>query len=137
MEYKINFDVSKNIVSITNEGRLTFQKASQYSIDAIKLAHQNNSNRYLFDHTMTDLEHGTYKLHTDGAALENFGFKSGDKVAIIIISTIEKRLLNNNATHAAKWCAIKYFNVPEEAEEWLTKDEQTNDSDQEKQEKHF
>ena len=120
MEYTVNYNHSKKIVVIKNEGRLNFQKASQYSIEAIKLAHLNNCNRYLIDHTDTRLEHGLYKLHTDGAALENFGFKSTDCVAIMLLNSSEGHSLNNKIVNAARWCRVKYFNVPKEAEKWLS-----------------
>jgi hypothetical protein len=123
MEYIVNFNSRKKIINIKNEGRLNFQKASQYSIEATKLAHLNNCNKYLIDHTDTMLERGLYKLHTDGAALENFGFKSTDRVAIIISSTSAQQSLNSNDINAARWCNVKYFNVLKEAEKWLAKKE--------------
>lgn len=123
MEYEVNYNTGKKIVNIKNEGRLNFQKASQYSIEATKLAHENNCNKYLIDHTDTVLERGLYKLHTDGAALENFGFKSTDRVAIIISSASEGHHLNDRAVNAARWCSVKYFNVLKEAEKWLVKRE--------------
>jgi hypothetical protein len=123
MEYIVNFNSRKKIINIKNEGRLNFQKASQYSIEATKLAHLNNCNKYLIDHTGTMLERGLYKLHTDGAALENFGFKSTDRVAIIISSASEQQSLNSNDINAARWCSVKYFNVLKEAEKWLAKKE--------------
>lgn len=122
MEYTLKYNAGKKIIRIKNEGRLNFQKASQYSIEATKLAHQNNCNKYLIDHTDTILEHGLYKLHTDGAALENFGFKSTDRVAIIISSESEEHSLNDKAINAARWCSAKYFNTSKEGERWLTND---------------
>ncbi len=121
MEYTVSYNPGKKIVNIKNEGRLNFQKASQYSVEATKLAHLNNCNKYLIDHTDTRLEHGLYKLHTDGAALENFGFKSTDRVAIILLSADEEHSLNNKSVNAARWCSVKYFNVIKDAEKWLTK----------------
>ena len=131
MEYILKYNTGKKIVKIKNEGRLNFQKASQYSMEATKLAHQNNCNKYLIDHTDTILERGLYKLHTDGAALENFGFKSSDRVAIIISSESEGHSLNDKAINAAKWCNVKYFNVLKEAEKWLVKkkDDITDEDD--------
>ena len=131
MEYTLKYNAGKNIVNIKNEGRLNFQKASQYSIEATKLAHENNCNKYLIDHRDTILERGLYKLHTDGAALENFGFKSTDRVAIIISSESEGHSLNDKAINAAKWCNVKYFNVLKEAEKWLVKkkDDITDEDD--------
>jgi hypothetical protein len=121
MEYTINYNTGKKIVNIKNEGRLNFQKASHYSIEATKIAHLNNCNKYLIDHTDTMLERGIYKLHTDGAALEHFGFKNSDLVAIIISDAIEGNQLNEKALQAAKWCSVRYFSTQKEAENWLTK----------------
>jgi hypothetical protein len=57
----------------------------------------------------TLLELGLYKLHTDGAALESFGFKSTDRVAILLSGANERQFLNDKAVNAAKWCSVKYF----------------------------
>ncbi|HKI76998.1 MAG TPA: hypothetical protein VKA26_00495 [Ignavibacteriaceae bacterium] len=126
MEYEINFIAGKKLVNIKNLGGLNFAKANQYSIEARKLAHLNNCNKYLFDHTDTSFEFGTYRLHTDGAALENFGFKNSDRVAIILSSESDSHLLNNKVFNSAKWCKSKYFDIIKEAEKWLAKD---NDDD--------
>ena len=133
MEYSVNYNSGKKIVKIKNEGRLNFQKASQYSIEATKLAHQNNCNKYLIDHTDTLLERGLYKLHTDGAALENFGFKSTDRVAIIISSPKEEDFLNDIAINAAKWCSVKYFTALKKAEKWLTREKDETSAEQKHQ----
>ena len=125
MEYTVSYNPGKKIVNIKNEGRLNFQKASQYSVEATKLAHLNNCNKYLIDHTDTLLERGLYKLHTDGAALENFGFKSTDRVAIILSSEGDGHLLNDEEVNAAKWCSVKYFYALKKAKKWLAKNDIT------------
>jgi hypothetical protein len=131
MKYEVNFIADKKLVIIKNMGGLNFAKANQYSIEARKLADLNNCNKYLFDHTDTAFEFGTYRLHTDGAALENFGFKNSDRVAIIISSESDRHLLNNNKVfNSAKWCNLKYFDFFKEAENWLAKDND-DDSDEE------
>ena len=132
MEYKVSFNASGNIVCIKNEGRLNFQKASQYSIEATKLAHRHNCNKYLIDHTDTLLERGLYRLHTDGAALENFGFKSTDRVAIILSGEGDGHLLNDEEVNAAKWCSVKYFYALKKAKKWLAKNDITTEQDMKK-----
>lgn len=121
-EYTVSFNADNNIIYVKNGGRLTFQKASQYSTESTKLARQHNCSRYIIDHTDTRLEHGLYKLHTDGAALENFGFKNTDRVAVILSGESEGKFLNEKAVNAAKWCSIKYFTVAKDAESWLAED---------------
>ena len=120
MEYFIDYNVEKDFINIKVKGKLTFQMAAKYSIEAIKLAHQYKCHRYLIDHTETKLEGaGMYKLHTDGAALEKFGFKEIDKVAIIISHLKDDRLFTEKAEHNAKWSNFKYFDNAEEALDWL------------------
>lgn len=122
MKYKLNFLSDEGIVSIKYEGMLNFKKAREYSVEATKLAHLNNCNKYLIDHTGTNLEHGIYKLHTDGAALEQFGFKCTDKVAIIISSETDGHYFSEKFPQEARWCNVKFFEINEEAVQWLIED---------------
>ncbi len=122
MEYELNFLSDKGIVYVKTIGRLTIQKARQFSIEAIKLGHLNNSSKYIIDHSKTDLEQGIYKLHTDGGALEQFGFKKIDKVAVIISPQNDQNYVNENKSQEARWCDIKYFHNLSEAENWLLTD---------------
>lgn len=120
MEYFINHDEDKNIIGIKVKGKLNFKLAEKYSTEAIKLAHSFQCHKYLIDHLETKLEDaGHYKLHTDGAALEKFGFKDTDKIAIIISSVKDDRLLFEKIEHNAKWSNFKYFGTKEEALAWL------------------
>ena len=119
MSYKLNFLIGPEIVCIENEGKLNFQKAREFSEEATKLAHLNNCNKYLIDHTGTKLEHGIYKLHTDGAALEQFGFKSTDRIAIIISREKDGHYFSEKLSQEARWCSVKYFDSNEEAVLWL------------------
>ncbi len=123
MEYKLEFLSGKGIVSVKNEGRLNFQKARQYSVEATKLAHLNSCNKYLIDHTSTKSERGIYKLHADGAALERFGFKSTDRIAIVMTSKREENSFIKNKSQEARWCSVKYFNDIKKAVSWLVRDE--------------
>lgn len=120
MEYLINHDEDKNIISIKVKGKLNFKQAEKYSIEAIKLARQYQCHKYLINHLETKLEDaGLYKLHTDGAALEKFGFKDTDKIAIIISRIKDDRLFFEKIEHNAKWSNFKYFGTAEEAIVWL------------------
>ena len=65
------------------------------------------------------MEANIYKIHTDGDALEKFGFNSGEKVAIVI-SRVRDDLHFSEATDAnVKWSNFKYFGDAKEAFRWL------------------
>jgi hypothetical protein len=120
MGYIIDYKPDKDYVNIKVKGKLNFKLAEEYSIEAIKLAHENNCRKFLINHTETKLEEtGIYKLHTDGAALEKFGFKNIDKIAIVILHTKDDRLFFEKIEHDAKWSNFKYFGTVEEALYWL------------------
>ena len=119
MEYSIDYLEDKNIVQVKVKGRVNFQIAQQYSIEAKKLAHEYNCRKFLINHTKTLLEANIYKIHTDGDALERFGFKSTDKIAVVI-SREQDDLRFSEATDAnVKWSNFKYFDSAKEAVRWL------------------
>lgn len=119
MDYTIDYLEDKKLVQVKVKGRVSFQIAQQYSIEAIKLAHENNCRKFLINHTLTKLENGIYKIHTDGDALEKFGFKSTDKIAIVV-SRSRDDLRFSEATDAnSKWSNFKYFGTAKEAVRWL------------------
>jgi|SRR3989304_3533947 len=123
MEYTIDYLKDKKFVQVKVKGRVNFQIAQQYLIEAIKLAHENNCRKFLINHTRTLREAGIYKLHTDGDALEKFGFKSTDKIAIVI-SRDRDDLRFSEATDAnVRWSNFKYFDSAKEAVRWLGADE--------------
>ncbi len=123
MEYIIDYNAGGKFINIKLKGKLSFKLAEQYSVEAIKIAHENKCSKFLIDHTDTNLEGaGIYKLHTDGAALEKFGFKSTDKIAIVISRLKDDSLLLEKIGHNAKWSNSKYFGTVEEALDWLESD---------------
>ena len=120
MEYSIEYNADKEIINITVKGKIDFKSAEKYSIEAIKLAHLNKCHKFLIDHTKTKPEEtGIYKLHTDGAALEKFGFKDTDKIAILIVPPKDDGLFPEKNEHNAKWSNFKYFGNVKEALHWL------------------
>ena len=119
MSYTINYLKDKSIVQVGIQGRVNFSLAKQYSIEAIKLAHEHNCKKFLIDHTKTTLEEGIYKIHTDGDALEQFGFKSSDKIAIVISSNKKDDHFSEITDSNVKWSNFKYFNSMEKANSWL------------------
>jgi hypothetical protein len=120
MGYLLDYRQNKNFVNLKVEGRLNFKLAEKYSVEALKLAHQNNCHKFLINHIDTKLEYaGIYKLHTDGAALERFGFKCIDKIAIVISRVKDDRLFFEKAEQDANWSNYKYFGTVEEALNWL------------------
>ena len=123
MEYTIEYLEDKKIVQVKDKGRVNFQIAQQYSIEARKLAHEYNCKKYLINHSKTSLEANIYKIHTDGDALEKFGFNSSEKVAIVI-SRVRDDLRFSEATDAnVKWSNFKYFGDVKEAARWLSANE--------------
>ena len=119
MSYKINYLTGKKIVKVNIKGRLNFGIVQQYSLEAIKLAHENNCNKFLINHTRSLLEGGIYKLHTDGDALEQFGFKNNDKIAIVISSNQNDDHFLKTSKSNVKWSNFRYFNTVEKANQWL------------------
>jgi len=119
MGYSIKYVVDNKYVKIDVEGKVNFKLAKEYSTEAVKLAHENGCHTFIIDHKKTDPEaSGIYKLHTDGAALEKFGFRSTDKIAIVI-STHEEEQSSENNEHDAKWSNFRYFTTIEKAKNWL------------------
>ena len=119
MEYTVEYLEDKKIVQVKVKGRVNYQLAEQYSMEARKLAHEHNCKKYLNNHSKTSLEANIYKIHTDGDALEKFGFNSSEKVAIVI-SRGRDDLRFSEATDAnVKWSNFKYFGDVKEAVRWL------------------
>jgi len=119
MGYVIDYNPDKKFVSITVKGKVDFKQAEQYSGEAVKLAHTNNCHKFLIDHTKTKLEAGIYKIHTDGAALEKFGFKSNDKIAIVILRDKDSGPFFGKKVYDIKWSNFKYFDNVKEAVDWI------------------
>jgi hypothetical protein len=120
MGYTIDYNSDKNFISIKVKGKLSFKLVEKYSIEALKLAHLNSCHKFLINHKETEPEDsGIYKLHTDGAALEKFGFGTTDKIAIVISHIKDNRLHSEGMEHNAKWCLYKYFHTVEEALNWI------------------
>ena len=119
MEYTIECLDDTKIVQVKVKGRVNYQLAEQYSMEARKLAQEYNCKKYLINHSKTSLEANIYKIHTDGDALEKFGFNSSEKVAIVI-SRVRDDLRFSETTDAnVKWSNFKYFGDVKEAVSWL------------------
>jgi len=123
MNYTINYLKDKKIVRVEIQGRINFSLAKQYSVEAINLAHEYNCKKFLINHTKTSLKAGAYKIHTNGDALEQFGFKSSDKIAIVISSDQNNKHFSEITDSNVKWSNFKYFNTMEKAISWLIGDE--------------
>ena len=79
--------------------------------------------KFLINHAKTLTEAGIFKIHTDGDALEQFGFKSSDKIAIVISSDKNDSHFFETTDSNVKWSKFKYFNTVEKAVRWLVVDE--------------
>jgi len=123
MLYTVEYIEGKKLVQVRVKGRVTFQLAEQYSVEAIKLAREYNCKKYLIDHSKTSLEAKIYKLHTDGDALQKFGFKTTDKIAIIIKRAKDAKRFSEDTASNSKWSNFKYFDTAKEAVGWLAKGE--------------
>ncbi|MFZ0454577.1 MAG: hypothetical protein WCE54_10670 [Ignavibacteriaceae bacterium] len=120
MDYTIDYNRDGDFANINVKGKLSFKQAEKYSVEAVKLAHQNNCHKYLFNHKETKLDcSGIYKLYTNGEALEKFGFKTNDKIAIVISRIKDDHLFFEKIEHNAKWSNFKYFDSVKEALIWL------------------
>lgn len=123
MSYTINYLEDKNIVKVKVQYRVSYKVAQKYSIDAIRLAHEYDCNNFLIDHTQTAQEDGIYKIHTDGDALQRFGFNSSDKIAIVISADKNDPNLFETKVSNIKWSNFKYFDNEEKAVLWLNENE--------------
>jgi agmatine/peptidylarginine deiminase len=123
MSYKIDYLKDKKIIQVEIQKRVNFKMVQQYSTEAIKLARENNCKKFLINHSKTLLEAGIYKIHTDGDALEQFGFLSSDKIAIVILSDKDDSHFFETADSNVKWSNFKYFNTFDNAVSWLLEDE--------------
>ena len=123
MGYTIDYLEDKKIVQVVIKGRVNFKLAQQYSMEAIKLAREYNCKKYLINHSKTLLEENIYKIHTDGDALEQFGFKSTDKIAVVISRKRDDLRFSEVTDTNAKWSNFKYFDSVKNAVSWLDEDE--------------
>ena len=119
MEYKVDYLEDKKVVQVKVKGRVNYQIVQQYSIEAVKLARENNCRKFLINHSKTLLEDGIYKIHTDGDALEKFGFKTTDKIAIVISRERDALRFGEETDANVKWSNFKYFDSAKEAVRWL------------------
>ncbi len=123
MEYTIDYLEDIKTVQVMVNGRVNFKLVQQYSIEAIKLAREYNCKKYLINHLKTLSEEGIYKLHADGDALEKFGFKITDKIAIVISRSKDDHYFKESTDSNAKWSNFKYFHSAKDALRWLVADE--------------
>ena len=123
MEYRLDYLEDKKIIQVVIKGRVNFKLAQQYSMEAIKLAREYNCKKYLINHLKTLLAEGIYRLHTDGDALEQFGFKASDKIAIVISRAKDDQHFSDETDSNAKWSNFKYFDSVKEAVRWLAVNE--------------
>ncbi|MBU0558395.1 MAG: hypothetical protein KJ799_14395 [Bacteroidetes bacterium] len=122
MDYTIDYMPDKNIVVIQMKGRLNFQIAEQYSREAVKLARQNNCTKFLLNHTETEIRAAVNKFHTTGHELQQFGFKSTDRIAIVVTNLASHSNLLKPENKNNTWCNFNYFDAVkiEKAYKWLT-----------------
>jgi hypothetical protein len=121
MEYTIDYLPNKKIVDVKVKGRLNFQIAEQYSKEALKLARENNCIKFLFNLKETASHVGGTNSHTAGDELQQFGFISSHKIAIIVKDLIINTSLQESEKGNANWSTFKYFGANDigKAFHWL------------------
>jgi hypothetical protein len=119
MSYTLEYIPDKEYIEIIILGRVNYSSAKEYSKEALKLARSNNCNKFLIDHSKTKVSGGIHKIYTDGNALEQFGFKVKDKIAIYIKCKKDNFLLLEAASKNIKWSDFRYFNSLKKALIWL------------------
>jgi len=122
MTYTIDYLEDKTIIHIKVKGRVNFQIAEKYSKEAVKIARDKDCSKFIVDHKETSINANKTNIYCTGEDLQQFGFRSSDKIAIII-----KVLKNSSSLKDAKgdninWSTFKYFgmNEIEKAYNWLT-----------------
>jgi len=123
MGYVIDYNTDKKYISIKVKGQLNFKMVEQYSVEATKLAHKKICHKYLIDHTETKLDEGIYKLHTDGGALEKFGFQSNDRIGIVIVRAKDSSHFFDKKVFDVNWSNFKYFDTVDKAIKWIVNGE--------------
>ncbi len=124
MKYSVDYIPDKKVVSVNINGRLNYKFAEQYSKEAVKLAHVNDCEKFLFNHSDTILNGDEINLHATGDELQQFGFKNTDRIAIIIGKVGKKKDLFKFENLNSSWCIFKYFdeNKIQDAFDWLQND---------------
>lgn len=122
MSYTMKYLDDKKIVQVNIKGRLNFETVQKYSTEALKFAHEYNCNKFLINHTLTLPEAGRLKLHADGDTLEHFGFKSIDKIAIVVDNSKVDEYIIESEKSNIKWCNFRYFDDISKAYKWLLED---------------
>jgi len=124
MKYTVEYLTDKNVVDIKMRGRLNYQIAEQYSKEALKLAHQNDCTKFLFDHKDTTMR-GVTNIHASGDELQQFGFKNTDRIAIVIENRKSDPQFVESENRNNSWSLFKYFspNNIDEAMDWLMRSE--------------
>jgi len=121
MKYTVDYLEDKKIVDIKINGRLNFQIAEEYSKEALKLAHEHECTKFLFDHRETTLN-GLTNTHTSGDEFQQFGFKNNHRIAILGGTRNGGSNIAESELRNSSWSVIKYFHAKkaDEAVDWLT-----------------
>ena len=121
MQYKINYLPDINIVDVKMQGRLSYQIAESFSKDAIKLARENDCFKFLINFEKTFIIFGVTNLFATGSELQQFGFKSSDKIAIVMHEVSSYKSSVDQEKDNVNLSQLKFFNSDhiEDALNWL------------------
>lgn len=121
MSYDVQFDADKGIVYTVASGPMDADYAAEFAVEAIKIAEENNCEKFLFDvrgAVITELAAGISQFALN---LEKLGSKKSHIIAIVYESD-EKDLKFFEATFKSQGFNVSLFNDLDQAIAWLTED---------------
>ena len=121
--YTIDYLIDEKIICISIFGRLDYQSAMNYSKKALSLAKKKSCSSFIFDHRFTIFPGKSMNFHTSEEELQQFGFISSDKIAIVIQEQRDNYKFEEQKSRNMSWSILKYFysNNISNAISWLIK----------------
>ncbi|MBK7981830.1 MAG: hypothetical protein IPK06_17835 [Ignavibacteriae bacterium] len=121
--YTIDYLIDEKIICISVFGRLDFQSAMNYSKKAIVLGKKKGCCSFIFDHRYSISPGKALNFHTSEDELQQFGFISSDKIAIVVQEQRDGYKIDEQKYRNMSWSILKYFysNNISTAITWLTK----------------
>lgn len=122
INYSIEYLVEEKIICISVIGRMDFHSAEKYSKKALTLAQKNNCSKFIFDHRFTLFLGSIINFHTSEDELLQFGFKSSDKIAIVLQDQRDGSKIKEETKRNKSWSVLKYFYGKDKSEaiNWLS-----------------
>jgi hypothetical protein len=109
ISYSIEYLAQEKIICISVIGKMDFHIAEKYSKRALTFALKKNCNKFIFDHRFTLFPGSLSKFHTSEDELQQFGFSSSDKIAIVMHEQRDGSKIKEKLTRNKSWSILKYF----------------------------